>query len=107
MTELISKELGVKFEITKEFISTCIQAIKRFDKKQEIFSVDIINDYGLIGIASKLSHYQQEIKKYLSVDEEKRVELGLSEEKMSKNLIDMGIYSFIAYMYINNKFKKE
>ena len=104
--EQLANQLDVKNDVTKEFIATCLYAVRRFDKKQQIFTTDNVNDWGLIGLASKLGHYQTELKKYLSVSEENRSELGLTDEKINKNFMDMGIYSFIAYIYRQGNWKE-
>lgn len=106
IVEQVASELGISNEVTKEFIAVCLYAVRRFDKKQQIFTTDNVNDWGLIGLASKLGHYQSELKKYLSVGEENRSELGLTDQKIDKNFMDMGIYSFIAYIYRQGKWKE-
>jgi hypothetical protein len=106
LTEKIFKEFGCKHKNTEEFINTLLEAVKRFEKKQEIFSTENISDWGLVGLASRIGSYYSEIKKYLSVSEDKRIELMLTDEKLKKVFIDLGIFAFIAYIYQNGKWEE-
>ncbi len=105
MTETIFKDFECKHDITKEYIETLLESVKRFDKKQEVFTTDNIADTGEIGIFTRISDRLTEIKKYLSVDEEAREELMLTKEKIVKDFLDIGIFGFIGYIYKNNKWK--
>src|SRR5208337_236483 len=93
--EIYSK-LDCKHEITKEYIKVLIESVKRFEKKQEVYDISNIADSGEIGIFTRIGDFFSKIKKYLSISEEKRKELMLTEEKVDKYFFDLGIYAFIA-----------
>lgn len=102
MEQLINKvfeQCGCKNEVTKAYISTLLDSIKRFDKKQEVFSTDNISDTGEVGLQTRIGDALSEIRKYLAVDEDKRRELGLTEEKITKDFLDIGIFGFIGHIY--------
>jgi hypothetical protein len=105
IVELIAEELECKHEISKWFITTLLEAVKRFDKKQDIFTTENIADTGEIGLHTRISDRIAEIKKYLSVSEEKREELMLTDEKITKDFLDIGIYGFIGYIYRKGNWK--
>jgi hypothetical protein len=101
----IYDSLNCKHEITKEFIKTVIEAIKNFERKQEIFTTNNISDSGEIGLVTRIGDFLSEVKKYLAVTPEKRKELSLTDEKMTKNFFNIGIYGLIAYIFRNGKWK--
>ena len=103
--DLLYEELECKHGISKQFVSTLLEAIKRFDKKQDIFTTENIADTGEIGLHTRISDRIAEIKRYLSVSEDKREELMLTEEKITKDFLDIGIYGFIGYIYRKGNWK--
>lgn len=103
--EKIYNEFECKHEITKEYIKTLLDSIKRFDKKQEVYTTNNIADTGEQGLVIRIGDAFSEIKKYLSVSKEKRDELMLTEEKITKNFLDIGAYGFIGYIFRNGKWK--
>jgi hypothetical protein len=109
MNEEIIQEIFEKFnckhEITKKYIETVLASIKRFDKKQEIFTTENIADSGEIGLYTRIGDRQAEIKKYLSVGPETREDLMLTEEKITKDFLDIGVFGFMGYIYRNGKWK--
>lgn len=108
MEELLDKifeQCGCKHQLTKTYISTLLESIKRFDKKQDVFSTDNISDTGEIGLQTRIGDTLSEIRKYLAIDEDKRRELGLTEEKITKDFLDIGIFGFIGHIYRNGKWQ--
>jgi hypothetical protein len=107
--EKLAKEifdsLECKHSITLEFINTFIEAVKKFEKKQEVFTTNNISDAGELGLVTRIGDFLSEIKKYLSVGEDKRRELMLTEEKITKNFFNIGTYGYIAYIFRNGKWK--
>lgn len=101
----IFNRLNCKHEISKEYIKTVIKSIKKFEKKQEVYTTNNIVDYGEIGLSTRIGDRLSEIKKYLAVDQDQRDELMLTEEKISKDFLDIGIFSFIAYIFKQGKWK--
>lgn len=98
LTEEIFEALNCRHEITKEYIETLLESIEKFDKKQEIFTTNNIADSGEIGIFTRIGDRLSEIKKYLSVSQESRDELMLTEDKITKDFLDIGIFGFIGAM---------
>ena len=105
LSEEIFEKLKCKHSITKEYIKTVIKSIAKFEKKQEVFTTDNISDSGEIGLFTRIGDRLSEIKKYLSVGQEARDELMLTEDKITKDFLDIGIFGFIGYIYRNNKWK--
>lgn len=103
--ELLFDNFQCKHEITKEYLETVLESAIRFDKKQEVFTTDNITDTGEIGLFTRISDRLSEIKKYLAVDEAAREELMLTDKKITKDFLDIGIFGFIGYIYKNNKWK--
>jgi len=109
MDETLIKEifdrLNCKHNITEEYIRTILESINKFDKKQEVFTTNNITDSGEIGIFTRIGDRLSEIKKYLSVSKETREELMLTEDKITKDFLDIGVFGFIGYIYRNGKWK--
>ncbi len=108
MEELLNdifKQCGCKHELTKTYIATLLESVSRFDKKQDVFSTNNISDTGEIGLQTRIGDALSEIRKYLAIDEDKRRELGLSDEKITKDFLDIGIFGFIGYIYRNGKWQ--
>jgi len=101
----IFKKLECKHDITKEYIRTLVKSIIKFERKQEVFTTDNISESGEIGLFTRLGDRLSEIKKYLSVGQEARDELMLTEDKITKDFLDIGIFGFIGYIYRNKKWK--
>ncbi len=98
LTEEIFEKLNCKHEITKEYINIVITSIAKFEKKQEVFTTNNIADSGEIGIFTRIGDRLSEIKKYLSVNQDARDELMLTEDKITKDFLNIGIYGFIGTM---------
>lgn len=105
LTNEIFEQCGCSNEVTKTYITTLLDSIKRFDKKQEVFSTNNISDTGEIGLQTRIGDALSEIRKYLAVDDNKRRELGLNEDKITKDFLDIGIFGFIGYIYRNGKWQ--
>jgi hypothetical protein len=105
LTNSIFEELNCKHDITKEYISTVLESILKFEKKQEVFTTDNIADSGEIGLYTRIGDRLSEIKKYLSVSKESREELMLTDDKITKDFLDIGVFGFIGYIFKNNKWK--
>jgi hypothetical protein len=103
LVEEIFEALECKHEITKEYIRTLVQSVNKFERKQEVFTTNNISDSGEIGLFTRIGDRLSEIKKYLSVGQETRDELMLSEDKITKDFLDIGIFGFIGYIYRNKK----
>lgn len=105
LIEKVFKELNCKHEITKEYIETVLKSVTKFEIKQEIFTTNNIADFGEVGIFTRIGDRLSEIKKYLSISQESRDELMLTDEKITKDFLDIGIFGFIGYIFRNNKWK--
>ena len=105
IAQLIFEKFKCKHDITKEYIRTVLDSITRFDKKQDIFTTENIADSGEIGLFTRIGDRQTEIRKYLSVGQEARDELMLTEEKITKDFLDIGVFGFIGYIYRKGKWK--
>ena len=103
LVEEIFEKLECKHEITKEYIRTLLKSILKFERKQEVFTTDNISDSGEIGLFTRIGDRLSEVKKYLSVGQETRDELMLTEDKITKDFLDIGIFGFIGYIYRNKK----
>lgn len=101
----IYSALSCKHEISKEFIRALVESIKKFDQKQEIYTTNNISDSGELGLIIRIGDFLSEIKKYLAISKEKRIELGLTEEKITKDFFNIGTYGFIAYLFRQGKWK--
>lgn len=101
----IYDSLNCKHAITKQFIKVLLEALKRFEKKQEVFDTNNIADNGEIGVFVRLGDFYSKIKKYLAVNEEKREELLLTEDKINKYYLDLGVFSFIALIFRKGNWK--
>jgi len=101
----IYNSLSCKHEITREFIRALVESVKKFDQKQEVYSTNNISDSGELGLIIRIGDFLSEIKKYLSISKEKRQELGLTEEKITKDFFNIGTYGTIAYIYRQGKWK--
>jgi len=101
----IFEKLECKHEVTKEYIRTIVKSVIKFETKQEVFTTNNISESGEIGLFTRLGDRLSEIKKYLSVSQETRDELMLTEDKITKDFLDIGIFGFIGYIYRNNKWK--
>jgi hypothetical protein len=101
----IYESLSCKHEITREFIRTLVEAVKKFEKKQEVYTTNNISDSGELGLIIRIGDFLSEIKKYLSIGKEKRQELALTDEKITKDFLSIGTYGFIAYMVRQGKWK--
>jgi hypothetical protein len=107
LIELITKELGVNHAITNKFIDTLItNVIPAFDKKQDVYTTDNITETGEIGLQTRIGDRLTEIKKYLSLDKDKREELLLTDQKITNNFLDIGVFGLIGYIYRNNNWKE-
>jgi hypothetical protein len=102
--EIYSK-LNCKHEITKEYIKVLIESIKRFEQKQEVYDISNIADSGEIGIFTRIGDFFSKIKKYLSISEDKREELMLTDEKVDKYFFDIAIFAFIGYILRKGNWK--
>ena len=105
LVEEIFEKLECKHNITKEYIRTLIKSVIKFERKQEVFTTDNITESGEIGLFTRLGDRLSEIKKYLSVSQGTRDELMLTEDKITKDFLDIGIFGFIGYIYRNKKWK--
>ena len=103
LTEEIFEKLECKHDITKEYIKTLVKSVLKFERKQEVFTTNNISESGEIGLFTRLGDRLSEIKKYLSVSQETRDELMLTEDKITKDFLDIGIFGFIGYIYRNKK----
>lgn len=101
----IFEKLECKHEITKEYIKTLVKSVTKFERKQEVFTTNNITDSGEVGLFTRIGDRISEIKKYLSVSQETRDELMLTEDKITKDFLDIGIFGFIGYIYRNKKWK--
>jgi hypothetical protein len=105
LVDIIARDLKCNHEITKKFIDLTLQAIKRFDNKQDIYTTQNINEFGESGILFQINNKFKEIKKCLEVDQSRRNELMLTDEKIQKNYFDIAIFSLIAYLYKTGEWK--
>lgn len=105
LVQEVYDSLKCKQEITKEYIRTFLFSVVRFEKKQEVYTTNNISDSGEIGLVTRIGDFLSEIKKYLAVSKEKREELMLTDAKITKNFLDIGIFGFIAYIFRNGKWK--
>jgi len=108
MEDLINRifeELKCKHNISKEFLKALLEATKRFDHKQDVYETDNISSTGEVGILTRIGDAFFEIRKYLEVDEDERVELQLTEEKIIKDFMDIGVFGLIGYLYIKGLWK--
>lgn len=101
----IYETLKCKHEITKQYIAAAIESIRRFEKKQDIYTTDNITDSGEQGLVTRIGDFLSQIKRYLSVSQEKREELGLTEDKITRNFLDVGVFGLIAFIFRNGKWK--
>ena len=108
MEELVDrlyKEIGCKHSITKEFLKALLEAAKRFDHKQDVYETENISNTGEIGILTRIGDAFYEIKKYLQINEDKRAELQLTKNKITKDFIDIGVFGVIGYLYMEGMWK--
>ena len=108
MDELVKEifeRLNCKHEITKIYIKTLLETISRFEKKQEIYTTNNISDSGEIGIVTRIGDSLTEIKKYLSISQETRDELMLTDEKITKDFLDIGVFGIIGFIFRNGQWK--
>jgi predicted neutral ceramidase superfamily lipid hydrolase len=106
LTEKIFEHFKCKHEITKEYIKTVLESINKFDKKQEVFTTDNITDSGEIGIFTRIGDRLSEIRKYLAqTTKEAREDLGLTEDKITKDFLDIGVFGFIGCIYRRGNWK--
>lgn len=103
LVDEIFEKLECKHEVTKEYIRTIVKSVLKFETKQEVFTTNNISESGEIGLFTRLGDRLSEIRKYLSIDQEARDELMLSEDKITKDFLDIGIFGFIGYIYRNKK----
>jgi monomeric isocitrate dehydrogenase len=105
LVDAIYKELDCKHAISKEFIRTIIKSVSRFDKKQGIYDLQNINEFGEVGLLVEINNRYKKIKKYYEIDEDKREELMLTEESIMKDYIDIAVFAIISYIYKLGKWK--
>ena len=105
LVDKIYKELKCKHGITKEYIKVIVESISRFEQKQDVYETENISNTGEIGILTRIGDAFYEIKKYLQVNEDKRSELRLTKEKITKDFMDISVFGIIGYIYMNDKWK--
>lgn len=101
----IYTSLNCKHEISKQYIKVLLESLNRFEKKQEIFDTDNISNGGEIGVFVRIGDFLSKIKKYLAINEEKRAELLLTEDKINKYYLDLGTFAFIALIFRRGDWK--
>jgi len=107
LINLVSKELDIKHGITENLIKTLLEVvIPDFDKKQDVYTTDNINETGEIGLQTRIGDRLAEIKKYLSLDKNAREELLLTDQKITNDFLNIGIFGLIGYIYRNNNWKE-
>lgn len=105
LVESIYETLGCKHQISKEFIRTILKSIFRFDKKQGVYDLQNIEEFGEVGLLVEINNRYKKIKKYYEVDDDKREELQLTEESIMKDYMDIAIFAMISYIYQAGKWK--
>lgn len=96
---------GCKHKISKEFIRTILKLIFRFDKKQGVYDLQNIEEFGEVGLLVEINNRYKKIKKYYEVDDDKREELMLTEKSITKDYMDIAIFAIISYIYKLGKWK--
>lgn len=105
LVESIYETLGCKHQISKEFIRTILKSIFRFDKKQGVYDLQNIEEFGEVGLLVEINNRYKKIKKYYEIDNDKREELQLTEESIMKDYMDIAIFAMISYIYQAGKWK--
>lgn len=105
LVESIYESLGCKHKISKEFIRTILKSVFRFDKKQGVYDLQNIEEFGEVGLLVEINNRYKKIKKYYEVDDDKREELMLTEESIMKDYMDIAIFAMISYIYQLGKWK--
>lgn len=105
LVEGIYETIGCKHQISKEFIRTILKSIFRFDKKQGVYDLQNIEEFGEVGLLVEINNRYKKIKKYYEIDDDKREELMLSEKSIMKDYMDIAIFAMISYIYKLGKWK--
>jgi hypothetical protein len=92
--QTIMEDLGLKQEITKEYLCLALECAKLFDKKQHDYGSENIAQFGDLGVLIRLNDKIQRLRTLMLSGEKPE----FSEEGLEDTWIDIHVYSVIGLM---------
>ena len=102
LEERVSLELGLKTLASREFLKTCFDNARLFDKKQSDYGSRNISGFGTFGIIVRMNDKFERLKTLLGKKRRKP-----QNESIMDSLRDISNYANIAIMVETNKWPDE